>query len=101
GRPTAPGTAAGRGGEAVAGGVEIELRPARAGQRPLAFRPRHESLAGMAHLQQHARLLRPARVLALEEVAEELLLQRPAVVRVEVRPVLDAVHLEPLLPRAD
>ena len=53
----------------------------------------------MAHLEQHLRLLLPAGVLALEEVAEEPLLQLDAVVGVEVGPVLDAVHLEPFLLR--
>src|SRR5262249_28978957 len=45
------------------------------------------------------RLLLPPRVLALEEVAEELLLETHAIVGVEVRPVLDAMHLEPFLLR--
>ena len=53
----------------------------------------------MAHLEQHLRLLRPARVLALEEVAEEALLEAHAIVRVEVGPVLDPVDLEPFLLR--
>src|SRR6185436_13485697 len=69
----------------VAARVEMEFRPARAGQRPLALGPLDEALAGMADLQEHARLPRPAGVLALEEVAEELLLQRDLVIRVEVR----------------
>src|SRR5262249_55875932 len=51
----------------------------------------------VAYLQLHLRLLSPAGVLALEEVSEEFLLQGDAVIGVEMRPVLDAVHLEPLL----
>src|ERR1700675_361685 len=53
----------------------------------------------MAHLELDPRLLSPPGVLALEEVAEELLLEQHAIVRVEVRPVLDPVDLEPLLSR--
>ena len=56
-----------------------------------------EFLAGVANLEQHLRLPVPARVLPLEKMPEELLLQRNSVIRVEMRPVLDAMHLEPLL----
>src|SRR5262245_17739597 len=80
--------------------MQIELGPLGAGERPLALVPLDEFLAGMAHLQQNLRLLAPAAVLALEEVAEELLLQLQSVVRIEVRPVLDAVALEPFLVRS-
>ena len=52
----------------------------------------------MAHIQPDARRLVPAVVDALEEVVEELLLQADAVVGVKVRPVLQAVQLEPFLP---
>jgi hypothetical protein len=48
-------------------------------------------------LQQHLRLFRPAGVLAVQEVVEELLLLLAAVVGVEVGPVLDAVRLQPFL----
>ena len=85
--------------EALVGRIQIELRPARARERPLALVTLEEFLPGMPHLQHDPRLPPPARVLALQEVAEELLLQRDAVVRVEVRPVLEAVHLQPLLLR--
>ena len=77
--------------------MKIELRPLRTRERPFALRPLDEFLAGMAYLQQHARLLAPAGVLALEEEVEELALQLAAVVGVEMRPVLDAVRLEPLV----
>src|SRR5262249_17276636 len=53
----------------------------------------------MAHLQLHPRLLIPAGVLALEEMAEEFLLQGYAIVRVEMRPVLEPVPLEPFVLR--
>jgi hypothetical protein len=79
--------------------VQIELGPFGARERPLALVPLDKSLAGVAHLQQHLGLLAPAGVLTLEEMAEELLLQLQAVVRVEMRPVLDAVALEPFLLR--
>src|SRR5579872_504875 len=45
----------------------------------------------------NARLPVPAVFLALEKIIEKPLLQLAAVIRVEMRPVLDAVHLEPLL----
>src|SRR5258707_15770150 len=50
----------------------------------------------MAHLELHGRLLWPV-PLALEEGIEEPQLQLAPVVGVEMRPVLDAVRLEPLL----
>src|SRR5262245_61410058 len=49
----------------------------------------------MPYLQLHLRLAIPAVLLALQEVVEEALLQQAAVVRIKVRPVLDAVNLEP------
>src|SRR5437763_2790656 len=79
--------------------LQIELRPFGARERPLALAPLDKFLAGVAHLQQHLRLFAPAGVLTLEEVTEELLLQLQAIVRVEMRPVLDAVALEPFLLR--
>src|SRR6186713_876773 len=54
----------------------------------------------MADVQRHARLLVPAGALALEEVPEELFLQRLAIVAVEMREVRVAVHFEPFLFRA-
>src|SRR5262249_38141083 len=66
-------------------------------ERPLALVPLDELLSRMAHLQQDLGLLAPARILALEKMGEEFLLQPDAIVGVEVGPVLDAVHLEPLL----
>ena len=65
--------------------------------RPSVLVPQHELLARMAHVELHLRLLVPAVLLALEEIAEEALLQADAVVGVIMRPVLDAVHLEPFL----
>src|SRR5438876_6971827 len=85
--------------EAPVGRVEVELRPPRPGQRPFAFMTLDESLAWMTHLEHDRRLILPPGVFALEEVAEEPFLEAHAVVRVEVRPVLDSVHLEPFLLR--
>src|SRR6185369_12183336 len=62
--------------------------------------PQHELLAGMADIERHRRLLLPAGTLALEKVAEEPLLQRLAIVAVEMREVGIAVHLQPFLPGA-
>src|SRR5205814_7939756 len=69
-------------------------------ERPVAFPPLFELLARPADLEEHARLVAPPGVLALEEVPEEPLLQADAIVGVEMGPVLDAVHLEPLLSRS-
>ena len=55
---------------------------------------------GMAHLEQHLRLLGPVGGwVLLEEMVEEAALQVAAVIGVEMRPVLDAVRLQPLLGR--
>src|SRR5262249_61645926 len=51
----------------------------------------------VADIELHTRLPVPAVTLALQEIAEELLLQRNAIIRVVVRPMLNAVHLQPLL----
>ena len=69
----------------------------RARDRPFVFGARDEFLAGMAHLQQHLRLLAPAVFLAVQEIVEEAQLLLAAVVGVEMRPVLDAVRLQPFL----
>src|SRR4029453_17648323 len=79
------------------GRVQIERGPARPRQWPRVLVALDETLAGVPYLKEDPGLLRPAGVLALEEVAEEPLLQAHAVVGVEVGPVLDAVHLEPLV----
>ncbi len=79
------------------GWMQVKFGPAGARQRPLVLVPLDEFLPRMTHLQQHFRLLGPAGVLALEEMVEEFLLQADAVVRVEVRPMLDTVALEPFL----
>src|SRR5439155_235959 len=89
----------GRAAQALVGRAQVELGPARARERPFLLAPLDESLAGVADLEHDLRLRLPPGLLALQEVAEELLLKRHAVVRVEVGPVLDAVHLEPLLLR--
>src|ERR1700732_1617230 len=76
----------------------MEARPCRARQRPFALVPLDESI-DVADLKLHAPLLVPAGVLALEEMAEEALLQLHAVIGIELGPVLDAVRLEPFLRR--
>src|SRR6266516_5188365 len=69
---------AGRLLERMLDGIEIELRPNRARERPLVLPARDESVEP-AHLQQHAWLPAPAAVDALEEMVEELALQLAAV----------------------
>ena len=78
-------------------GIEVELRPAGAGQRPLLLVAQHELLARVADVERHRRRLLPAVVEALQEVIEEALLQRRGRSRREQRPVRVAVDLEPLL----
>src|SRR5262245_60848652 len=51
----------------------------------------------MANLEHHLGLFVPAGILALEEMTEEFLLQADSVIGVEMRPMLDAMHLEPFL----
>src|SRR5258708_37787092 len=53
----------------------------------------------VAHLQLHRRLLVPAVFLAVQEMIEEAQLQLTAVIRIEMRPMLDAMHFEPFLLR--
>ena len=50
----------------------------------------------MADLQQDSWLLIPAIFPAVQEIIEEFALQRAPIVRIEMRPVLEAVHFEPL-----
>src|SRR5580704_10199301 len=80
------------------GRIEIKPRPFGALERPFALRALDEAI-DMAHLQLHRRLLVPAVVLAVQEMVEEAQLQLPAVVGVEMRPMLDAVRLEPFVLR--
>ena len=81
---------------AIAGRIEIELGPFGALDRPFVLGARDE-LVDVAHLQQHFRLLCPAVFLAVQEIVEEAQLLLAAVVGVEMRPVLDAVRLQPFL----
>jgi hypothetical protein len=76
---------------------EVKLGPLRARDRPVVLVANDEPLAGMTDVELHPRLLVPSVLLALEKVAEEPLLKVDVVVRIVVRPMLDPVHLEPLL----
>src|SRR5258706_13668013 len=71
------------------------LGPMGARDRPFVLVALDE-LVDMPHLQLDARLLRPI-ALALEEVVEEAQLELAAIVGIEVRPVLDAMRLEPFV----
>ena len=75
----------------------MELRPLRAGERPLVLVPLDEFFAGMPDLQHDTRLPVPAVLLALQEIIEEAPLQRHPPIGVERRPMRAAVHLEPFL----
>src|SRR5262249_56521082 len=56
-----------------------------------------EASVDVAYVQEHARLPVPTVALALQEVVEEAELELAPIVGVVVRPVLEAVELEPLL----
>src|SRR5882724_2516522 len=83
----------------MTGRIEMELRPARARDRPLVFVPLDETVH-VAYLQLHARLPVPAVPRVLQGVIEEPLWQRAAVVGVEMRPMLDTVGFEPFFLRS-
>ncbi len=65
-------------GQREAAGIEVVLRPLCPGQRPLVLVPLDEPLTRVPDLEQDRWLGAPAGVLTLEEVVEELLLQRHA-----------------------
>ena len=77
-------------------GIEIELGPFGALERPFVLGARHE-FVDMAHLQLHFRLLRPALFFSVQEVIEESQLLLATVVSVEVGPVLDTVRFKPFV----
>src|SRR3990170_3876699 len=94
----APGCGRRRPAEARIDGVEVELRPPRAGDGPLVLEAPDEAIEA-ANLELHAWLGRPVVDRALQKVVEEALLEQPAVIRVKVSPVLDPMNLQPLLRR--
>src|SRR5260221_389170 len=65
------------GTERMTGRVEMELRPARARDRPLVLVPLHETVHA-AHLQLHARLPDPAVLHVLQVAIDKALLHRVA-----------------------
>src|SRR5262249_20109400 len=71
--------------------------PMRTRERPFALGAQQEFFTGVTDVERHARPLLPAGVFALEEMAEEALLQLLAVAAVEMREVGVAVHLQPFL----
>src|SRR5947208_3618735 len=77
-------------------GLQIQLGPLGSCERPLVLVALDEAV-DVAYLQLYSGLLVPAVLMALEVVVEKPQLQVPAVVGVEVRPVLDAVDFEPLV----
>ena len=87
---------AGRGLQLLPQRLQVQFLPVRVGQGPVGALAFLKTI-DMAHLQTHRRLLVPSVGFAFEEVAEKFLLNRDAVVGVEMRPVFQAVHLQPLL----
>jgi hypothetical protein len=77
--------------------VEVQLGPAGLRDRPARGGAFSECPVHAADPESDWRLAVPAGFLAFEEVAEEPLLEADAVVGVQLDPVLQAVHLEPLL----
>src|SRR4029078_1394753 len=75
----------------------MKLGPSRVRQRPVFFTADDNFLAGVPDIELHARWPVPAVAFAFQEIAEELFLQADPIVGVIMRPVLDAVHLEPFL----
>src|SRR5215207_467940 len=75
----------------MVGGMEINLRPFRALERPFVLFAGDEFLPRMPHLQQHFWTPIPAVLLAVEEIIEETQLLLAPVIHIEMRPVLDAV----------
>src|SRR5690606_33442110 len=61
------------------------------------FPTRRSSDLVMAHLQANPGFPLPSRVLSLEEIAKEPLLDRHTVVGVELRPMLEPVHFQPFV----
>src|SRR5579862_8367646 len=78
-------------GQRAVGEIEIEARPLSTLERPLVFGALDEAI-DVTHLQLHWWPLIPTVLLAVQEVIKEAKLQVPAVVSVEMGPVLDAVH---------
>src|SRR6185436_11246937 len=74
--------------------VEVEARPICARERPLVLLALDEAI-DVPHLELDAGSAFPVS-LALEEMIEEAKLKLAPIIGVEVRPVLDAVDLEPL-----
>ena len=77
-------------------GVKVELGPHRGGQRPAGFMPLDETV-DVEDLQLYFRLLSPIVGFALEVEIEESLLQFTPVIGIKMRPMLQAVALQPLL----
>src|SRR3974390_2394379 len=80
-------------------GREVVFGPLRARERPFLLGTQRKFFAGRSDVQCNARLLVPAGVLTLEEMAEEAPLQLGAVIAVEMCEVRIAVPLQPFLLR--
>ncbi len=78
-------------------GVEVKPGPDRGGQRPVGFMPLDETI-DVADLQLNFRLLSPIVGYAFEVEVEEPFLQLTSVIGVKMRPMLEAVALQPFLP---
>src|SRR5258708_38842135 len=74
----------------------MKLRPFRALERPFVLGALHE-FVDVAYLQQDPGMSVETVVLAVQAIIEEAQLVAAPVIRGEMRPVLDPVHLEPLL----
>src|SRR5262245_61584292 len=73
--------------------MQVHLRPFRACERPFLLVPPDE-LVDVTDLELNAGLFVPSVVFILQIKIKKTELQLPSVVRIEVRPVLDAVRFE-------
>src|SRR5207244_9767303 len=76
--------------------IDEEASPLRPRDRPLML-PSLDEAIDVADLQPDARLALPAVVGALEQTIEEAPLHGHAVIGVEMRPMLEPMHFQPLL----
>src|SRR5579875_290090 len=82
--------------QCLRGRIKVKVGPPRSCQRPFALQALSEPV-DRSDVEYDLGLLLPAVVNALEEVVKEPPLKVKAITRVELRPVLPPVKLEPLL----
>ncbi len=76
--------------------IKVEPGPLSPRKGPLVFEALNEGI-DLSDLELDARVVRPSIIETFQEVVEEAFLEIAAVVGVEVRPMFESMHLEPLL----